>query len=98
VSKSAARSRAQLNEDRIRAEIPLAIRTNRLARGWTQAQLAERAGVEQSQVSALERQPLKDMPALETLKKIASAFDIGMVVRFVRFSDFASPPFDGDEP
>lgn len=57
----------------------------RIERGWTQAQIAERADMKQSRISALEASS-HDV-SLNTLKRLATAFDVALVVRFVPFSD-----------
>jgi transcriptional regulator with XRE-family HTH domain len=60
----------------------------REARGWTQAELAERAGMKQSRISDLE-DPNYENYQTRTLVKLGSAFDVGVIVRFVPFSDLA---------
>lgn len=56
--------------------------------GWTQATLAERAGMLQPRISGL-MTPGKVRPNIETLRRIAEAFDCGLVVRFAPFSELA---------
>jgi transcriptional regulator with XRE-family HTH domain len=75
--------------------------------GWTQETLAQKTGMRQPRVSAL-MTPGKTRPNIETLRRIAEAFDCGLAVRFVPFSELARwscnfdpesfqvPPFDGD--
>lgn len=58
----------------------------REARGWTQKELAERAGMAQSRISVLE-DPDYEKFSLSTLKRIASAFDVVFVGRFVTFGE-----------
>lgn len=58
----------------------------RSERGWTQKQLAEKTSMKQSRISALE-DPNYENYEVGTLKRIASAFDVGLTVRFVPFSD-----------
>jgi transcriptional regulator with XRE-family HTH domain len=60
----------------------------REARGWTQAEAAARAGMKQSRISDLE-DPNYENYQTRTLLKLASAYDVGLVVRFVRFSELA---------
>ncbi len=62
------------------------IYTLRDQRGWTQKELAQRAGMGQSRIPALE-DPNLDNFEVGTLKRIASAFDVALVVRFVPFSE-----------
>jgi transcriptional regulator with XRE-family HTH domain len=58
----------------------------REARGWKQAEVAARAGMKQSRISDLE-DPNYENYQTRTLVKLASAFDVGLVVRFVPFSE-----------
>lgn len=46
----------------------------RAARGWTQAVLAERAGVRQATISKVENKPL--CVELETIQRVAQAFGV----------------------
>jgi transcriptional regulator with XRE-family HTH domain len=61
----------------------------RTARGWTQTELAQHAGMKQSRISALE-DPNWQNVELTTVLRLASAFDVGMVMRFVPFSEIAT--------
>lgn len=61
-----------------------AIRTDR---GWSQAELARRAGVSQPQISAWENSC--EGINVSSLLKIADAFDVAMTMKFVPFSDLA---------
>ncbi|MBI1792518.1 MAG: helix-turn-helix transcriptional regulator [Acidobacteria bacterium] len=65
--------------------------------GWTQETLAQRANMLQPRISAL-MTPGKARPNIETLRRIAEAFDCGLMVRFVPFSELArwSEEFDPD--
>ncbi len=62
------------------------IREMRAAKGWTQATLAKRAGLHQPDVARLERSC--ENVTISTLRKIASAFDVALIVRFESWSDF----------
>jgi transcriptional regulator with XRE-family HTH domain len=53
--------------------------------GWSQQELAERVEMTQNRISLLEN-PFKGKPTLTTLKRLAAAFDVALVVRFVPFS------------
>jgi transcriptional regulator with XRE-family HTH domain len=64
------------------------IHTMRQTRGWTQAELASRCDMRQSRISALE-DPDFDNVEIGTLRRIAAAFDVALMVRFVRFSEVA---------
>lgn len=73
-------------EAQLAIEVPFEIRALRKARGWTQAQLAERCGIPQSRISHIE-QPGRDPLSLRTLYRLAAAFDVGLSVQFVSFSE-----------
>lgn len=62
------------------------IRATRGILGWSQEKLASEVGMNQNAISRLES-PHYGRPTLTTLKRVASAMDIGLVVRFVRFSE-----------
>lgn len=70
----------------INIELPFQVRALREERGWTQSQLAEKAGMLQPRISAIET-PGKGKLNLETLLRLASALDVGLVVRFAPFSE-----------
>ncbi len=61
------------------------IRALRKQREWNQSQLAAEANTQQARISVLENP--SHSPTLETLKKLASAFDVGLIVRFVPTSE-----------
>jgi transcriptional regulator with XRE-family HTH domain len=65
--------------------IPFQIRALREQRPETQSELAGRIGMAQAWISKLEN-PNYSGFSLATLKKIASAFDVGLAVRFVPIS------------
>ncbi|MEJ2859567.1 helix-turn-helix transcriptional regulator [Actinomycetospora flava] len=60
-------------------DLGTAVRELRAARGWTQAQLAEAAGMTQSAVARLEAGGT--MPTLPVLARLAEAMDADLVVR-----------------
>jgi transcriptional regulator with XRE-family HTH domain len=68
--------------------IPLAfqIQALREQRCLTQKQLAEKAGMLQPRIAAMEH-PSGSEPNLRTLKRLASAFDVALIVRFAPFSE-----------
>jgi transcriptional regulator with XRE-family HTH domain len=72
-------------EQEILAGLPFQIRALRRDRGWSQHQLAERLGMTQEGVSRLEN-PNYGRFSLSTLTRLASAFDVALVVRFQPFS------------
>lgn len=57
-------------------------------RGWTQEELAEEAGTAQPVISKY----LKGYEnfSVKTLRKLASAFDVSLTIRFERFSELAN--------
>ncbi len=70
----------------IRNRLPAQIREMRLARKWTQARLGFDAKMMQTAISRCESMGY-DQFSLSTLKAIAAAFDVGLRVEFVPFSD-----------
>jgi transcriptional regulator with XRE-family HTH domain len=58
----------------------------REARGWKQKDVAEMTGTKQSRFSLMER-PGYGRFSLNTLKKIASIFDVGLIVSFVPYGE-----------
>lgn len=62
------------------------VRALRLKRGWTQKELGKRAGLQQSAVSRVEGG--NHRMSIETLLKLARAFDTALSVRFVSFGQF----------
>jgi transcriptional regulator with XRE-family HTH domain len=71
----------------VRIGLPLQLRALRESRGWTQPHLAEAAGMSQPRISEIER-PGERKLNLETLFRLAEAFDVALQVRFVPFRDF----------
>jgi transcriptional regulator with XRE-family HTH domain len=70
----------------VRVALPMQCRALRESRGWTQPQLAEAAGMSQPRISEIER-PGERKLNLDTLLRLASAFDVALQVRFVPFSE-----------
>jgi transcriptional regulator with XRE-family HTH domain len=79
--------RALRIEAQSRAGIPLQIRAMREIRGLTQEKLAEKIGTTQNTISRLEN-PKSTTPNISTLERLAVAFDVGLIVQFVPFSQF----------
>ena len=71
--------------EHVKTSVPVQIYHLREQRGWTQAMLAQRAKTTQTVISRLE-DPNYGNLSLNSLLKIASAFDIGLLVKFVPFS------------
>ena len=67
-------------------EVPFQIRALRRTRGWTQADLAKHSGIPESQIAELE-DPDSDPPSVQILHKLCAAFDVGLLVQFVSFSE-----------
>lgn len=66
--------------------IPYQVRALRKRRKLDQKALAAKAGMKQSRISAIEN-PSGNKLNLETLIRLAVAFDVGLVVRFAPFSE-----------
>lgn len=85
--------------------LPFQLRAIRKQQELDQAQLAAEAGMLQPRISAMES-PGQTSPNLETLRRLASALNVGLIVRFAPFSellrwsdtfspdDFQVPTFD----
>jgi transcriptional regulator with XRE-family HTH domain len=71
-------------ESQIKIGIPFQMRAMREHRGWTQETLADKLGTTQNTISRLEN-PKTGKPSVKTLLRIARAFDVGLLVRFVPF-------------
>ena len=56
---------------------------------WTKKKLAEKTGMAAARISVLEN-PSYDKHSLSTLKRIAKAFDVALIVRFEAFSTLVS--------
>jgi transcriptional regulator with XRE-family HTH domain len=79
----------------INIRIPFQIRALMKERGWKQEDLAKAAGMLQPRISGL-LSPGKTRPNIETLRRLAEAFDCGLIVRFAPFSELVrwSEEFD----
>ncbi len=94
-------------EEEIDTGLSFQIRALRQSRGWSQEELAERVNMAQETVSRLENLSYGKY-TLSTLKRLASAYDVALVVRFAPFSqlvdwvanlspeDLAVPDFEHD--
>lgn len=71
--------------EHVKTSVPLQIRTLRDSREWTQARLAQEAGTTQTVISRLE-DPNYGNLSINSLLKLASAFDVALLVKFVPFS------------
>jgi len=70
----------------IRIVLPFHIRALRMQRGWSQMELARRAGMAQPRIAEIEKPGARRLN-IETLLRIAIAFDVGLQVRFMPFSE-----------
>jgi transcriptional regulator with XRE-family HTH domain len=70
----------------IKTGIPFQVRALRDKKGWTQAQLGTELGMTQTNISRLES-PGYGRLNITTLQRIASVFDVALIVRFVPFSE-----------
>jgi transcriptional regulator with XRE-family HTH domain len=66
--------------------IPFQIKTMRDQRGWSQEDLAKIANKKQEAISRLENPDYAKF-TLKTLKELAAAFKVGLIVRFAPLSD-----------
>lgn len=95
-------------EGHVRAGLAFQIRALRESRNWSQAEVGRRAGNKLQSVIARLENPDYGKFSLSTLLELASAFDVGLLVRFVPFSELlnqvsdlsietlAVPNFDAD--
>lgn len=85
-------ARSQFVESNLTKAIVFQLRATRDRLGWSQERLAEKVGMNQNAISRLES-PGYGKPTITTLKRLAAAMDVGLVVHFVPFSqmvDWAS--------
>ena len=89
--------RASFVESQINMGLPFKIKALRKQRNWTQPQLAERAGMKQSRISAIEK-PGGGKLNIDTLCRLAAAFDVALDVQFIPFGELMrrSDNFDPD--
>ena len=85
-----ARRRAAANERSVsitispKLALALQLRSMRRESGWSQAQLAKRVGVSQQQIAKLEDPDAN--PTLETIMKVAEAFDMNVLLTFKKIA------------
>ena len=80
-------SRANLVASNLDKGIAFQIRSTRDKRNWTQAELAVAAGMAQNNISRLERADY-GKHTLSSLKRIADALDVALIVRLIPFSQY----------
>jgi transcriptional regulator with XRE-family HTH domain len=66
------------------------------SRGWSQEDLAERADMKQSRISLMEN-PSYEGFNLKTLRRLAAAFDVALIVRFVPYGELLAWALNVDE-
>lgn len=99
-------SRARLMAGVIGVTLSLQVRTLRVNRGWSQTEMADKAGLSYITISRLE-DPEKVLHAtVGSLLKIAAACDVALIVRFTDWKEwmehmlgsaaFVPPPFNAD--
>ena len=79
-------ARRQLVESHVTKGLAHQLRATRDKLGWSQDRLADEAKMNQNAISRLENADY-GRPTLTTLKRLAVAMDVGLVVRFVPFSE-----------
>ena len=72
---------------RVATAIGVRIFNMRKKKGWTQAELAEQAQMKQARISVLEQADYENF-SFSTMRRIAAAFDVAVVVDFVSYPDF----------
>jgi transcriptional regulator with XRE-family HTH domain len=72
---------------RVAAAVGGQISSLRKKKEWTQDQLAQHAGMKRSRISLLESADYEGF-SFTTLKRIAAAFDVAVIIQFVSFRDF----------
>ncbi|MDF3837173.1 helix-turn-helix transcriptional regulator [Cupriavidus basilensis] len=75
-------------EESIEQGVAWQIKTNRQQRGLSQRDLADVIGTHQSAISRLE-DPMSGLPNLETLVKVAHAFDCALSVRLISYAQLS---------
>jgi transcriptional regulator with XRE-family HTH domain len=76
-------------DSEISVGLPFQIRALREQRSWSQKDLAEATSMLQPRICAMEQAGYGNF-TLNTLKKLASAFDVGLVVRFAPFGEIVN--------
>ena len=84
--KASKKFRDAFVSEHIRNTIAFQIRENRLSRNLSQRELADTCNTKQNQISRLE-DPDNSKPTISSLRRIASAFECALIVRFVPYSE-----------
>jgi transcriptional regulator with XRE-family HTH domain len=72
---------------RVAAAVSGQISAMRKSRNWNQDKLSSESGIKRSRISLLESGDYEGF-TFSTLKKLASAFDVAVIVQFVSFREF----------
>lgn len=83
-------------EEGVTSFIGMQIREIRESKGWTQQELANRCDMHQSSIGRLESDDYHGY-SVETLRRVALAFDVGLQVLFVPFSKLVDDAVFMDE-
>ena len=73
-------------DEYVNSHLATQIKVLREQRGWTQAQLAEKANMKQSRIALLENVNYSSW-SLTTLKRLAEVFDVPLTVSFSTFGN-----------
>lgn len=96
-------------EEHVKTSLPFQIRALREQREWSQADLGAKTGMRQNAISRLEKSNYGSL-SVNTLIRLASAFDVALMIKFVpfrklldEFSDLSTealevPSFDNEVP
>lgn len=87
--KTGRKERARFVESQLNKYIAFQIRAMRADREWSQGELAQRTEMNQNMIYRLEN-PSYGRPTLSTLKRIAAAFDVALIVRFIPFKNLVN--------
>ena len=72
--------------DEIDVGLPMQLRSMREEREWKQSYVAEKTGTKQPRITLMEKPGYGNF-SLNTLKELASLFDVGLIVSFVPWSE-----------
>ena len=79
------KARSRFVESHLEKGIAFQLRALRDRKNWNQQELAEKVGMTQNAISRLESSNY-GKPTITTLKRLAFAYDVALIVRFVPFS------------
>lgn len=78
--------RSAYTDESVKITLPFQIKAMREQRGWSQADLAEKAGMKPNAISRLESVDYGNF-TINTLLKLAHAFDCALFVKFTTFNN-----------